>query len=316
MATTRTCPRCGSSFSGILDRCPNDRTPLLLLDDGPMDAGGAGRDERMVGDELAAMDAFDPDGFSNTMDTRSLRAQGRRRLMFAAAIVVLAGTGAVLWGVRRNPMPEASRPAPGAVSNPSAVPTSPPAVRPAVQTSPAARSAVPAPAVGSARSAVQIAMPAPPAAKPLLSSPGKAPTRSRRAAEEFSYHAPAGFPSDPMPVVPSEPPPPIPDSPAPAAPAVVPSPVVPANPAGDPKALVQEAQQAWLRKHYASAIEKARAALELSPDQPLAYQIIGACSCVLQNTEDAQQAASHLDPARKKLVRTLCEKNGVILNSD
>ena len=29
MGTTRTCPRCGGSFSGTLDRCPKDRTPLF-----------------------------------------------------------------------------------------------------------------------------------------------------------------------------------------------------------------------------------------------------------------------------------------------
>ena len=29
MGTTRTCPRCGGSFAGTLDLCPNDRTPLF-----------------------------------------------------------------------------------------------------------------------------------------------------------------------------------------------------------------------------------------------------------------------------------------------
>jgi hypothetical protein len=79
---------------------------------------------------------------------------------------------------------------------------------------------------------------------------------------------------------------------------------------------VHEAQQAWVRQHYGVAISRAQSALELSPNLPLAYQIITLCSCALHRAEDAKQASAHLDPAKRTLVRTLCEKNGVILDSD
>jgi hypothetical protein len=91
---------------------------------------------------------------------------------------------------------------------------------------------------------------------------------------------------------------------------------VPEHPAGDSAALVHEAQQAWLRHHYAVAIDRARSALALAPDQPLAYQIIAACSCALHDAEEAQRAAAHLDAAKRKLVRTVCEKDGVMLNPE
>jgi hypothetical protein len=88
------------------------------------------------------------------------------------------------------------------------------------------------------------------------------------------------------------------------------------NPAAESQALVHEAQQAWVRQHYAAAIYRARSALELSPDLPLAYQIITLCSCALHKAEDAKQAAVHLDPAKRNLVRTLCAKDGVTLDSE
>jgi hypothetical protein len=79
---------------------------------------------------------------------------------------------------------------------------------------------------------------------------------------------------------------------------------------------MREAQQAWTRRHYAVAINNARSALALSPDRPLAYQIIAVCSCALHNAEDAEQAAAHLDQVKRKLVRAVCEKDGVILGPD
>jgi hypothetical protein len=89
-----------------------------------------------------------------------------------------------------------------------------------------------------------------------------------------------------------------------------------ANPAAESETLVHEAQQAWVRQHYAASIYHARSALTLSPDLPLAYQIITLCSCALHRDEDAQQAAVHLDAAKRKLVTILCEKDGVTLDSE
>jgi hypothetical protein len=79
---------------------------------------------------------------------------------------------------------------------------------------------------------------------------------------------------------------------------------------------VREAQQAWAKKYYTVAINRARSALELSPQLPLAHQIITLCSCALRNAAGAKEAASHLDPAKRKLVRTLCAKDGVVLDPD
>ena len=80
--------------------------------------------------------------------------------------------------------------------------------------------------------------------------------------------------------------------------------------------MLREAQQAWARHHYAMAIGKAQSALALSPDDKRAYQIIAVCSCALHNADDAKQAVAHLDPAKGKLVRSLCEKDGVVLDAE
>jgi len=69
-------------------------------------------------------------------------------------------------------------------------------------------------------------------------------------------------------------------------------------------------------KAQSSLFDRARAALALTPDLPLAHQIITLCSCGLHRAEDAKLAFAHLDPARRNLVRTLCEKDEVILDSD
>ena len=114
--------------------------------------------------------------------------------------------------------------------------------------------------------------------------------------------------SQPMPSAPSPP------NPQPPAPTIAPAPV--ANPAAEAQALVKEAQLAWIRHHYALAIERARSALALSPDLQVAHQIITLCSCALHRAEDAKQASVHLDSAKRNLVRTLCEKDGVTLDSE
>ena len=89
-----------------------------------------------------------------------------------------------------------------------------------------------------------------------------------------------------------------------------------ANAAEAAEALVREAQQAWVRQHYALAISRARAALAIAPEQPLAHQIIALCSCGLHKNEDAKQAMVHLDPAKQRLVRALCQKEGVALDPE
>jgi hypothetical protein len=80
--------------------------------------------------------------------------------------------------------------------------------------------------------------------------------------------------------------------------------------------LVREAQQAWLRGHYAYAIGKAQAALktETKPAQAAqAYEIIGTCSCALGEADAAREAVSHLGETKREMVKAACEKRGVAL---
>jgi hypothetical protein len=307
MGTTRICPRCGGSFSGTLDLCPKDRTPLFapeVIARAGMEDGPAGDDQPAGEEELANLDSLDWDGFSGTMRIDSFRARKTRRLLVGAAIAILVGAGSALWIVQKNRTPELPHATPVAAAPPPAA--QPVAPRPVAASPPAVVAPAPIPAAKPTQ---------PPANPPLATSADRASARPRRAVEDIGRRAPAGFPSYPTPrpfVAPTEPAPPIPTQAEPEPPA--PTPAAPVRPAGDPEAMLREAQQAWLRHHFAVAVDKARSALALSPDQPLAYQIIAVCSCALHNTEDAQQASAHLEPARRKLVRAVCEKDGVVLD--
>lgn len=247
------------------------------------------------------------DGFSRTMRIDSLRARRRRRLLVGAAIVILAGAGSALWIVRKNRTPDLPHETPVAAAPPPATQPAPPP--PAAAPPPAFEAPVPLP-VAAAKPALPPAIPPPPSADKSLARP-------RRTVAEIGRRAPAeSAPPYPTPVT-RAPPAPTPPTPAPAVlepPA--PTPAAPLRPAGNAEALMREAQQAWMRRHYAVAVNNARSALALSPDLPLAYQIIAVCSCALHNAEDAQQAAAHLDPSKRKAVRAVCEKDGVILGPD
>jgi serine/threonine protein kinase len=269
-------------------RRPRPATP----DDGPMDAGESTGD-----DELANIDVFDTNRFSSTVRMPSLRARHKMQLYVAAAIATVTVASFGLWFLRsghdRKQQVPAAAVAPLAAQPAPHPPTPPPL--------PAVEASAPLP-VAAAK--------LPPTLPPP--STGKVPSRPHRTVEEIArrllptaYPLPEPEPQAPAPVEPAPPPP-------------APAPVVaaPARPVQDPAALVHEAQQAWLRHHYAVAIEQARAALTLAPDQPLAYQIIAACSCALHDAEEAQQAAAHLDAGKRKLVRAVCEKDGVALNPD
>ena len=56
-----------------------------------------------------------------------------------------------------------------------------------------------------------------------------------------------------------------------------------------------------------------RKALRLAPGMMRAYQIIAVCSCSLRDQAGAAKAYERLDDKNKQLVRSLCEKNEVIL---
>jgi serine/threonine protein kinase len=310
-----------------------DEVDVPFEDDEPtgVEEPGGNR-ESLWRDQLEELDVPDTDTFSGTMRIDSLRAQAKKRLWFGAALVVLAGGGIALWAGLKDrrpaapvqpvaapapPMQPASPPTatlPPSTPTPAIPPASPPTALPA----PVVKPTAPAP-VAAAGS------PSPPAKLPA-SPAGATPARPRRGVEEYAHHLPAGFKlPDPTAATAAEPPPPTPAAaepppPTPAAaelPPKAPAPAAaPASSAGDSEALLREAQQAWARHHFAVAIDKAQAVLALSPDEPRAYQIIAVCSCALKNTAEAKQASAHLDSGKRKLVRSLCEKDGVILDPE
>jgi hypothetical protein len=187
------------------------------------------------------------------------------------------------------------------------------------------------PALSSPASAATALAPVPPSprVKPAASAGQTAKAQDRGASKPVGTRTRLASADNPDPAAPAPSPPGEAPQAAPAAPVVAPAApahpqaapaaavVAPAAPAAPPAvdvdALLREAQQAWLKQHYAVAIARARAAIEIDPNRPLAYQIIGACSCALGEANEARQAASHLDAKKRKLVQTLCERNGVML---
>jgi serine/threonine protein kinase len=243
------------------------------------------------------LDPFEARNFSKTTRFHRARARIKRRLMVGLALVVLVGAGFALWRQREKSTIEASHQAAPAVARLTPPPAAIPSTNPAPAASLPAVAAPPSPAAGSA----VIAHPP--------SNENKASAALHPGTEKSARRMPSPpSVSQPMPSAPSPP------NPQPPAPTIAPAPV--ANPAAEAQALVKEAQLAWIRHHYALAIDRARSALALSPDLQVAHQIITLCSCALHRAEDAKQASVHLDSAKRNLVRTLCEKDGVTLDSE
>ena len=276
------------------------RTPSQaggILGDGPAGTGTPADD---IG--LADLESLDAMGFSKTTRFRHARARGTQGLLIVGAVLVLVvGAGFALRLLAEKSTPEIPRKAPVATTARSTPPpTNLPSITPLIPSPPPATEVLPSPAAGPA------VHPHPPA------NENKAPVRPHLGVEKSGHQMPS------MPPV-SQPMPSVPESPKPEPPAIAPAPAPPAvvaNPAAEAETLVHEAQQAWVRQHYGVAISRAQAALELSPNLSLAHQIITLCSCALHRAEDAKQSSAHLDPAKRTLVRTLCEKNGVILDPD
>ena len=277
--------------------------------------------ERLPGIREAGFDllpeSFEPRDFSKTKRFHRARAQGTRDLIVGLALVLLVGAGVALWLLHdrapalaaiRLPTPRPQASSQASTQAPSVGSPEPSSIVPSAAPPPA----IERPSGSSAGS---------PAVAPPPTDENTAPVgRSRRvpvsptilqprpmAGMVASVAAAASVPAPPKSALPTI-------TPA-AVPATV-APVTVANPAADAEALLHEAQKAWVRKYYAVAIDRARAALALTPDLPLAHQIITLCSCGLHRAEDAKLAFAHLDPARRNLVRTLCEKDEVILDSD
>jgi pSer/pThr/pTyr-binding forkhead associated (FHA) protein/tetratricopeptide (TPR) repeat protein len=83
--------------------------------------------------------------------------------------------------------------------------------------------------------------------------------------------------------------------------------------AADGDALMQEAQDAWLKGQYSAAIDASRKALRAKPGLTRAYQIIAVCSCSLRDAESATKAYERLDDRNKQLVKQLCAKSGITI---
>jgi len=247
-------------------------------------------------------DSIDLKDLSDTKRWRPVRERRTNKVAIGVALVCLAVVGFALWQLREKSAAEVLSNAPAAALAP--LPTPPANLN---LPSPVPAVVPPLPAVA-----------APPGVSASLTALAHAPSTEDRALpkptlgpEKIGRRAPS---MAPVPVTVSS----SLALPKPATLTLAPTQTnaMVENPAAESQALVHEAQQAWVRQHYAAAIYRARSALELSPDLPLAYQIITLCSCALHKAEDAKQAAVHLDPAKRNLVRTLCAKDGVTLDSE
>jgi serine/threonine protein kinase len=287
----------GIRESGLdLTHPPSDarRTPSARLD-----AGKTGTSSPAQDSVLEDFDSLDAMVLSKTTRLRHVRSRGTMGLLIVGvALVLLVGVAYALRLRGEKSRPEVSSGAPAAATVRSPHPPSGiPSITPLLPSP--ANDVLP----GSSASLTAVSRSG--------ANENKAPVKPHLGAEKSSRQNPS------MPAL-SQPAPSVPASPDPELSATAPvlPPAALAIPAAEAGALVREAQQAWARKYYAVAIHRARSALELSPDLPLAHQIITLCSCALRNADDAKEAAAHLDPAKRKLVRTLCAKDGVVLDPD
>jgi pSer/pThr/pTyr-binding forkhead associated (FHA) protein len=84
----------------------------------------------------------------------------------------------------------------------------------------------------------------------------------------------------------------------------------------DAESLMKQAREAWLRQQCGSAIDLSRKALKVKPGSSDAYQIIAVCSCSLKDAEGATRAYTKLDDKNRNLVRSLCQKNGIVVGAE
>ncbi len=251
-------------------------------------------------------------------------------------IVVAGGVGAALWALRDHGRSKAvdvgllQPPAPGKGAAPPSPSVAATAVAPVPL--PSTGTSVPSAAPAASRTALVLA-PQPGAVAPntaprASASPAERATaaapeattehrsdkvglgRSRSVLGPVLEARPAGLPQ--LAEAPSEPVAAAPPAPAPT-PEPTQTPAPPSSHAVDTEAILREAQQAWSKQYYAVAIDKAREVLKASPGRHDAYQIIAVCSCAVGAAADAQEAMSHLDLHKQKLVISLCKNHGVTL---
>jgi pSer/pThr/pTyr-binding forkhead associated (FHA) protein len=77
--------------------------------------------------------------------------------------------------------------------------------------------------------------------------------------------------------------------------------------------LLADAETAWVRQQYNTAIDYAERALKIDPNSPRAIQLIGAVSCTLNDAQRAAWAHRRLDQGRRRLLRLVCDRAGVDL---
>lgn len=73
------------------------------------------------------------------------------------------------------------------------------------------------------------------------------------------------------------------------------------------------ARAAYVKGQHLQARELARAALKMWPDQPRAWLILGASSCAMRDLSSARSAHARLGDRRQKLLRKLCQRQGISL---
>jgi pSer/pThr/pTyr-binding forkhead associated (FHA) protein/tetratricopeptide (TPR) repeat protein len=179
---------------------------------------------------------------------------------------------------KEEPTPAATPPAPK--TKPPAVTPAPKPVAVATAPTPTPKPAAAAPVTPPAATPAPAAA-TPPAPKPVAvaaarPAPATRPAAARPAAARTPAEGPAPAPAD-----------------------------------GD--ALMQEAQDAWLKGQYSAAIDASRKALRAKPGLTRAYQIIAVCSCSLRDAESAFKAYERLDDRNKQLVKQLCSKSGITI---
>jgi serine/threonine-protein kinase len=303
-------------------RLPGIRDSGIDLSEASPDARHAARPEPATDDGFGLVEnerVEEPDG-SEALDrepgfpreTMRLRRgkHGHGAWLAGLALLLAAGAAAGYWYVRRAPQNATD----GTVASRTTATARAAPVPPVAEPAPLPTAPAPAPAPPPAATAPSVAAPAPAPPAPVASKPERAAGKASGARPPAASGAwkPPVVPSLPVPVPPPAPPP---EPVAMNEPELAKEPAAAKEPAPatDVDALVREAQQAYMRRYYAVAIDKAREVLKASPGRQTAYQIIAASSCALGEGADAREAASHLDESKRRMVQGLCARNGVTL---
>jgi len=79
------------------------------------------------------------------------------------------------------------------------------------------------------------------------------------------------------------------------------------------KALISAAQKAYMAGEYGRAIDLARRAVVLAPNNQVAWQVMGVAACYRKDRGLVKRADRELGVRRRNLLRTVCIRNGVLL---